>query len=256
MPAQNTVLVARGPSGLVRAVQVDADGNLTLSAASLLVAAINSDADVTVADVMGNKLDVASNTVGTASAIALLRYLLAELGETLEEVEEIDGHIHNWGRGIGARPVPTATRFAEPLGVLAVAPAPIWFRFTPGAVNVWGAWLQMWGPDDALAILPTGKDAFWDMHKIKLVDAADDKKNYILQLAADLGSPANALITGTYGEYPLFIEKGDKAPAPTPILTDRLPAACSMWGRIVTTDGDAGSWLDVQFEVHGYRFPG
>jgi len=256
MPAQNSLLVARGPDGVARVVEVDANGYLIVGATAAPVTDSNSADNITSADVIGNKTDVASEVVGTASLVALSRQLIVDLDDNLAETVEIERHLHNWGRGFGARPVPTATRFAEPLGVLAVAADPIWIRFTPGAVNVWGAWLQIWGPDDAAAILPADRNAFWDIHKIKLVDAADDKKNYILQLAADVVSPAAALIAGTYGEYPLFIEKGDKAPAPVTLLTNRVAAAYSMWGRVVTTDGDAGSWLDVQLEAHGYPFPG
>ena len=175
-----------------------------------------------------------------------------KIDEILAEVTEIEHHIHNYGRAFGAIAVPTATRFAETLGVLAVATENIFFRFTPAAANVWGAWAQVWGTDDAAAILPVGKRNFWDLHKIKLVDANDDKKNYIMQLALDNTSAADALTAGTYLEIPLFIEKGDKAPAPTAILMDKVPAANSAWVRILTTDGNAASTLDVQFEAHGY----
>ncbi len=196
-------------------------------------------------DVIGNKEDVANRTVDEASLVGLAR-------EICSQAEIIESHHHNYARAIGAKVTPTGTRFAESIGVLGLVPADAFFTLEPGNVNVWGSWLQIWGTDDAAAILPSGRQGFWDIHKMRLYDSVTNNKNYIVQLAASTTAAADALTAGTYAEFGLYFEKVTGQPAPFNILTNRESAATSMWARLMTTDGTDASDLLVQFEVHGY----
>ncbi len=64
------------------------------------------------------------------------------------EVEEIEKHVHNYGRSFGVKASQTATRFAEGVGILAVATDDIFYTFEPGNQAVWGDWQQIWGTDE------------------------------------------------------------------------------------------------------------
>jgi len=198
------------------------------------------------AAVVGGLTDVAAETEDTATLVALARYNIAE-------AKEIERHLHNWERWFAiAQTNLSATRFAECLSVLALAADDPWTRLTPGAVNVWGSDVQIWGSDDAATILPTGHQLVLDFHRLRLHDANDDKKTYIMQIVSSPTSAADGRTAGTFTEFPLFIEKGSKSPAPIEIMYDRVDGTHGIWVRIMTTDGTDASTLDVQFGVHGY----
>jgi hypothetical protein len=99
MPEQNSVLVGRDPSSIARAVQTDADGNLIVGGSVVPVPAVDSVANAYAQDVTGNKADAASSTAGTASLIALARYIISELSDIEDEVEEIDQQRNQRHRG-------------------------------------------------------------------------------------------------------------------------------------------------------------
>ena len=236
---------------LIAAIQTDLDnGTDGLGALKSLLDAIpttmvGTDSAATEA-VLGTITDTADETVDTATVVSLTR-------KNLEEAHEIERHLHNWERWFAiAQTNLSATRFAEELSVLAIAGDDPWTRLTPGNVNVWGSDVQIWGTDDAAAILPTGHQAVLDFHRIRLHDAEDDKKTYIIQIVSSTTSAADGRTAGTYTEFPLFIEKGSKAPAPIEILYDRVGGGHLIWARIMTIDGTIASTLDVQFGVHGY----
>jgi len=196
--------------------------------------------------VLGTITDTADETVDTATVVSLTR-------KNLEEAHEIERHLHNWERWFAiAQTNLSATRFAECLSVLALAADDPWTRLTPGAVNVWGSDVQIWGSDDAATVLPSGHQLVLDFHRLRLHDANDDKITYIMQIVSSPTSAADGRTAGTFTEFPLFIEKGDKSPAPIEVLYDRVTGTDGVWARIMTIDGTIASTLDVQFGVHGY----
>jgi len=235
---------------IIDAIQTDLDnGTDGLGALKALLDAIPTTMvgtdDAALASVLGILTDVADDTVDTATIMGLAR-------KTLSETKEIERHLHNWERWFAKKTAPTATRFADNLSVLALASDDPWTRLTPGAVNVWGSDVQIWGTDDAAAILPSEHRSFLDFHRLRLHDAADDKKTYLIQIIASETSADDGRTAGTYTDIPVFGEKGDKPPAPIEVMMDKVSAVTSIWARLMTIDGTATSTLDLQFGVHGY----
>ncbi|GAF67618.1 unnamed protein product, partial [marine sediment metagenome] len=202
--------------------------------------------NIVLADVIGNKEDAAADTADVTSLVGLLR-------KTLAEVKETERHIHNVERWFGPAAVSSGEdHVADPLGEVGGTPAGVTtsFRVTSGVNKSWGTALQVWGATDN-TLMPTGKQAFQDAHRLIMTDAEENKHEWLLRIIA--GASAAAGVTAdTYGIVPLFVDNADKIKSPVDLITEQVAAGTKIWIQLLhVTDNDA-KYIDVQFGIHGY----
>ena len=194
------------------------------------------------------------------TAIAYLKQLVtAELAAVTErstilaEVQETERHLHNLERWIGPAAAPSGEdHIADNLGGVAVAPLGVQtsFQLTSGLNKDWGTAVQIWGATDC-TLLPVGRQAFFDPHRIRFTDVEQDKKEWLICVI--YGSSAAAGISaGTYTMHPFFIEKTDKNDADIELYFDHVPAGTKVWVQILNITANDAWYLDIQFGVHGY----
>lgn len=212
----------------------------------LTVPTADGSANLTVRDVVGNKEDVASDTADVVSLMGVLR-------KTLFEAHESERHLHNTERWFGpAAAASGEDHVADPLGEVGGTPAGVItsFRATSGANKTWGTAVQIWGADDYL-LMPAGKQAYQDAHRLLPTNAEVDKDTWLLRISIG-NSAASAVSDDDYLTLPLFIEATDKAQTPVELITDRAPAGAKIWMELLHVDNDDAKYVDLQFGIHGY----
>jgi len=200
-------------------------------------------------DVIGNKTDAAASTADVVSLIGLTR-------KTLDEATETKRHHHNVERWFGpAASASGTTHVADPIGEVGGTPAGVItsFRVTTGANKTWGTALQVWGSTD-YTLMPTGKQAFLDMHRFRVTTAETDRKNWYFRIIADDTSAAGGVTADTYGAVAIFVENTDKVEAPIEIITDRIAQTdgIMVWIQALNPDDNDADYIDLQFGIHGY----
>lgn len=155
----------------------------------------------------------------------------------------IERHLHSSGRWFGAAVTPTATHFADRIGV--AAEKPVAFVVDSGN-KTWGDWVQLLGSTDTPTI--TGKTHF-DPHEF-VISAAERAGVYFIQIGRG-ASGAAALSAGTYTE--LVLDATDKAGgAIVNCQTGRAPAGSLIWCRVMTPAFDTGT-LSFYLGLHEYE---
>lgn len=234
MPEQNSLLVGRDPDGIARVVETDINGNLAIS---VPVPAANSADNATVEDVIGNKTDVASEAVGTASVVALLRQALSDLGEIEDETEEIEQHFHNVERWWGAVAVPDETNAID-------ANVNRDFAATSGN-NDWGTAIPILGTADD----PTpGGELLFDAHRVLFTDLDDDTSLWRFRIIYGYGTSAEAIAAGQWTEVPVIT---------TAVPGNRAGGVASDIKMIVLSVGIklwAQAWNDTNLEVLSFQY--
>jgi hypothetical protein len=248
MPEQNSLLVGRDPSGNARVVQTDADGNLIIAPASISVVpvpAADSVANNYTQDVTGNKADVASEAVGTASLVALLRQILSDLGEIEDETEEIDQHVHNIERWWGAVAVPDETNAID-------ANVTRDFAATSGNDD-WGAAIPILGTADDPT--PNGEILF-DAHRVLFTDMDDDTSLWRFRIIYGYGTSAAAIGAGQWTEVPVITNAtpGNRAGGvASNIKMIVLSVGIKLWAQ--AWNATLGEILSFQYGTHSYPAP-
>ncbi len=172
----------------------------------------------------------------------------------INEVLETERHIHNYERWFGPAASPSGEdHVADILGEVGGSPSGVQaaFRLTSGANKTWGTALQIWGPSDAALVLPTGMQAFVDIHEMLPADAEGNLRTWLLRLI-DGASAAAGITAGDCSVFPLFTENIDKARTHMEILRDRQPESQKVWAQLLLTTSAAAEWLELQFGAHGY----
>lgn len=242
--AQNATVALDATVAKAATVALDAT---VAKEATLTVPVADAAANVNARDVTGNKTDAASDTIGVASLIALIR-------KTLDEAKETEQHIHNYERWIGPAAVPSGeNHVADPLGEPGGAPAGVItsFQFTSGPNNTWGPAVQIFGATDAAVCLPSGLQAFYDLHRLRPTDAEEDKRDWIIRIIEGT-SAAAGVAADTYLVVPMFMEKSTKVPLPVELIDERVPAGTKHWAQVLLTTNNNEETLDLQFGLHGY----
>ena len=215
--------------------------------ATLAVPAPDSTANTYERDVIGNKEDVASETVDVASLVALLR-------KTLAEAHEIERHLHNYERWFGPAAVASGEdHVADPIGEVGGTPAGVItsFQFTSGANKSWGTAVQIFGATDAAVVLPSGRQAVFDLHRMRPTASQFSGRDWYLRIIA--GASAAAGVTAdTYSILPLFVDTTRKVQTPVDMITEREDAGTKMWVQALQTTNNSQETLDLQFAAHGY----
>lgn len=172
----------------------------------------------------------------------------------LNEVEEVERHVHNYERWFGPAAVASGEdHVADPVGEVGGTPAGVVtsFTLTSGANKTWGAAVQIFGATDAAVVLPTGKQAAFDIHRLQPTGTNSDKKDWFLRVIA--GTSAAAGVTAdTYTTIPLFVEDTDKVQTPVELITEHETAGTKMWVQLLYLADNTQKTVDLQFAAHGY----
>lgn len=180
---------------------------------------------------------------------SLMAYIKQVVGETLD----IERHLHNVERWFGPAAIPSGeNHIADPLGEVGGTPAGVLtsFRVTSGPNKTWGTALQIWGATDN-TLMPTGKQAFVDAHRLKMTDAETNKHEWLIRLIVGETAAAGVL-ADTYGIIPLFVDNADKEKIPIDLITERVIAGSKVWVQLLHVSDNDAEYIDLQFGVHGY----
>lgn len=160
----------------------------------------------------------------------------------LKEVEEVERHVHNYERWLGAAAVPDAE--------LHVADSILTSK-TPFVIDAgdddWGAWLQILGSSDTPAI--SGNTKF-DLHRLNFVDFETNNSVHAVQVAFG-ATGAAALTAKTYTEFILRTGGGTTFVGPIDIRVVRAEIATKAWIRN-WCHGVNTSTLSFFFGLHEY----
>lgn len=158
-------------------------------------------------------------------------------------VHEIERHLHSSGRWFGAAVTPTATRFADRIGISTGKPE----AFSIDAGNdTWGDWVQLFGSDDTPA--DVGK-VYFDPHEIVISDA-ERAATYFVQIGRGV-SGAAIIEAGTYTEFVLDTVSRSGGNIIS-IQSGRAPAGSLLWARCMSPGNDTGTF-DFYLGIHEYE---
>lgn len=218
---------------------------MRISAPPNTATAVDSTANATINDVIGNKEDAASLVADIASLVALAR-------KAAEEGAEVVRHHHSGERWFGAAAVPVGeTHVADRTGAGAAGAEAAPFIFDAGNDD-WGAWGQFMGSEDT----PTdgGSATHFDMHRIEFESFEHTGQRYMIQIALQEDAPADDPGAGdTYTEFEVqSTGVGSLASIlPVEMQNERVPAGTKAWGRI-RAPGQNTSTLSGYFGLHEY----
>lgn len=165
------------------------------------------------------------------------------ISEILEEVVEIERHLHSAGSWFGVAAVPNGEiHVADRIGT-ATSPLQI-----DAGNNTWGTWTQILGSSDTPA--RTGQ-LYFDPHEMAIV-ATEKAGTYFIQFARGT-SGAAGYAAGTYTELVYESDAvGAKAAGITNIQTGRAPAGSKLWARCMVP-GENTATIDFYIGIHEYN---
>lgn len=166
----------------------------------------------------------------------------AVLAEILEDVIEIERHLHALERWWGAVAVPDEADAIE-----ANVNRP--FAAASGD-NTWGVAIPILGTNDN-PVLAT--DTLFDPHRVLVVDLDDDTTPWRLRFIYGTGTSADAINDGQWSEIMIVANAipGNRAGGyPSDIIMCRHAVGIKMWAQAWNdTDGEV---LDFFYGCHGY----
>lgn len=164
------------------------------------------------------------------------------IDEILEEVIEIEKHLHSAGSWFGAAAVPSGeTNVADRIAG-GIEP----FQLDAGNDD-WGSWVQVLGSSDTPARVG---QAYFDPHQM-VFSATERAGTYFIQFARGASGDAG-LSAGTYTELVFESDSvGQKAAGITNIQTGRAPAGSKLWARCCCV-GENTATIDFYIGIHEY----
>jgi len=154
-----------------------------------------------------------------------------------QTIEEIENHLHSWGRWYGKATTPSATHFADRIGSDNGS-----FQIDAGN-DTWGTWVQLLGSGDTSGL------PFFDLHRIQIT-ASERSNRYDIQIGYG-ASGAGALTAGTYDEFPFIADSAAVRTDVREIQCDRSPAGSLWWARCKCA-GQNTATLDFLIGLHPY----
>lgn len=192
-------------------------------------------------DVIGNKSDAASDTTDEASLVALARY-------NRKEIVEVEHHLHNYERWMGALSSPTGETdiasndfTAAGYGVFAVS--------TGASAYQYGSWVQILGSNDTPVIPGMAK---FDLHRIE-PDGGSTSNSVDFRIQIAFGGDtdgSSALATGDYTEFPYW-ENTQTQQQPIAIMTKRWAAGTKVWARAASVQSGPNTF-SFWYGMHEY----
>lgn len=162
--------------------------------------------------------------------------------EILEEVIEIEHHLHNWERWFGAAVSPSGeTHVADRIGITTTA-----FQID-GGDDTWGAWVQIIGSEDTPADVGMIK---YDVHRLQIVAVERGSAEHFVQIAFG-DSGADALAAGNYTEFAYRPQSGSLDEGPVLMISKRILAGVKAWARVFVVGENTGT-IDFFHGLHEY----
>ncbi|MGE5862879.1 MAG: hypothetical protein ACM31H_03830 [Nitrososphaerales archaeon] len=236
---QETLLLIKNKTDLITAGIAEQSTLLTVKGKTdlinFLVASIDSGSNVTINDILGNKLDTRTGT----SIIALLR-------AAHYESEIVDTHVHRRARTFGISANQTGTNWCTEDRLVP-------FRAISGN-NAYGGdandEAKVFGTTDTPFIV--GQTLF-DPGMLQVIAASNDT-TYIIRFVWGTGTLADAIIAGQYSTTPNRFDSAN--PQETAFVridvgTDRIAIGTKVWVQIKNATDNA--WLDFYVNAHGYE---
>ena len=174
----------------------------------------------------------------------LFKNNITELNTIIEEVVEIETHLHSNERWFEKAAVPNGEiHVADRIGSGAGS-----FQIDAGNDD-WGSWVQVLGSDDTPA--DTGK-TFFDSHRAEFV-SAERNATYFVQVAAQSENPNTQGITDVafVTEFVVKPLSNQIDSGPIDIQTIRVPIGIKVWVRCMCPGQDTGT-LNFYFGIHEY----
>lgn len=159
-----------------------------------------------------------------------------DVNNILEEVIEIETHLHSYERWRGLHGTPTGTRFADETETS--------WQIDSGN-TVFGSWVQVLGTDDTP--VDTGK-TYFDWHRI-LITAVERTVTYRVQFAFGAAGDA-AVAAGDYTEVCIQVGVGALDPFPVTVQGLRHVAGTEAWARC-RCNANTGT-MDFMVGIHEY----
>lgn len=161
-------------------------------------------------------------------------------GKILEEVVEIERHLHSAGSWFGQAIVPDAElHISDRIG-----PGVLPFQIDAGNED-WGAWVQILGSDDTPA---RAGQLFFDPHEM-VISATEHTATYFVQIARG-DSGAAGFAAGMYTEF-VYAAGTVKFTGILQVQTGRAPAGSKLWARCLALAQNT-STMDFFFGLHEY----
>lgn len=163
-------------------------------------------------------------------------------GEILQEVREIEHHLHSYERWFGIALVPNGqVHVADRIGT-AVAPLQ-----ADAGNNTWGTWLQILGSSDTPA--DAGKTHF-DLHRLMITAVERASADHYVQIGFG-DSGAAALAAGNYTEFVYRPASSTAEEIPIDIQTKRRTAGTKTWLRLFIPGQNTGTF-NFYLGLHEY----
>lgn len=162
----------------------------------------------------------------------------------LQEVYEIEHHLHNREKWLGLAGTPAAeTHRADRVGG-ATAP----FVLTSGD-NTFGAWIQIMGSEDTP--VESGKTLF-DAHRL-LVTGSNSVLPFVVQIVSGESAAIAAKITAEEFTELMYIASSNSLDSGIEdILTNRVPIGTKVWARAACI-GANGTTISLYYGIHEYE---
>lgn len=235
----------------IEGVALDSTGDEVAGSLGVVVKALQTTQTAETADITAIK--AVTDVVPDAGAMTSIAQE-STLKDVEAEVEETERHLHNYERWIGPAASPDGeNHVADPLGEVGGTPAGVVtsFTVTSGANKTWGTAVQIFGATDAAVVLPTGRQAAFDLHRLNPTGTNEDKNSWLLRIICGT-SAAAGVSADTYGTVPLFIENTNKVQIPVELITEKHAAGIKMWVQLLHVDNNNSKTVDLQFGIHGY----
>ncbi len=162
---------------------------------------------------------------------------------TLDEVLEIENHIHNFEKWFGLAGTPAAeTHRADRMdGVIAA------FTLTAGD-NDFGDWLQVLGSSDTP--IKVGKTKF-NLHRIMVVTTNSTRPFIVHVVTGESAGIAAKLIAEDFNEFPYIAATNSIETGITELIDKRIDVGEKVWMRCADVGGN-GTTLELYIGIHEY----
>jgi len=192
-------------------------------------------------DVVGSKEDAASDTADQASLVGLARY-------NRKEIVEVEHHLHNYERWMGALSSPTGeTDIAS--NDFTAAGHGVFSLATGASAYQYGSWVQILGSNDT----PVDSEMVkFDLHRIEPDGGSTSNAvDFRIQIAfgGDTDGSA-ALAAGHYTEFPYW-ENNQTQQQPIDIMAKRWATGTKVWARAASIQSGPNTFA-FWYGLHEY----
>ena len=158
----------------------------------------------------------------------------------IHELYEIEHHLHNYEHWFEKATTPTATHFADHIGVGNGA-----FQIDAGN-NTWGAWVHILGSSDT-PFVP--KMRYYDFHRLE-ISATERAFPYFIQIGWGVDA-ATALANYTYSSVVFCPTGATGEQSPLMIMCEHNATGTNCFARCNCPGQNTGT-LDFYFGIHEY----